>query len=157
LSNYQRGTATVSVSRIIVRGVTHVARFRFHSGGERYDGTSNAGWTLALSMRKNRAEYESDVDVDTDVAVGGYGNMYQHVVEVSTEVFHLLQKRAPGFVEWAEEKSGPIQKIVLPDDVYNEFIDRAIHHRQTLDEVVREVCTRPQKPVSRDRVSVGKL
>ena len=83
--------------------------------------------------------------------------MYQHVVEVSTEVFHLLKKRAPGFVEWAEEKRGPTQKIVLPEDVYCEFIDRAIHHRQTLDEVIREVCTRRQVSVSRDRVSVGKL
>ncbi|HTS17452.1 MAG TPA: hypothetical protein VMP11_07760 [Verrucomicrobiae bacterium] len=68
--------------------------------------------------------------------------MYQHVVEVSTEVFHLLQKRAPGLVEWAEEKPGPTQKIVLPDDVYREFIDRAIYHHRSLDEVVRQVCTR---------------
>jgi hypothetical protein len=83
--------------------------------------------------------------------------MYQHVVEISTEVFHLLQKRAPGFVEWAEEKRGPIQKIVLPDDVYCEFIDRAICHHQTLDEVIREVCTRREELVSRGGVSVGKL
>jgi len=83
--------------------------------------------------------------------------MYQHVVEVSTEVFHLLQKRAPGFVEWAEEKIGPTQKIVLPDDIYCEFIDRAIHHRQTIDEVIQDVCTRRQETVSRGRVSVGKM
>jgi hypothetical protein len=68
--------------------------------------------------------------------------MYQNVVEVSTEAFRLLQKRAPGLVEWAEEKSGPTQKIILPDDVYSEFIDRAIYHHRTLDEVVREVCKR---------------
>jgi hypothetical protein len=83
--------------------------------------------------------------------------MYQHVVEVSTEIFHLLQKKAPEFVEWAEEKSGPTQKVVLPDDVYCEFIDRAIHHRQTLDEVIRGVCARRRELVSRGRVSVGKM
>lgn len=65
-----------------------------------------------------------------------------HVIEISTEVFHLLQHRAPWFVGWSEEKPGLTQKILLEDDVYSEFIDRAIAHRQSLDQVVREVCTR---------------
>lgn len=65
-----------------------------------------------------------------------------HVIEISTEVFRLLQHRAPWVVGWSEQKPGPTQKILLEDDVYTEFIDRAIAHRQTLDQVVRELCTR---------------
>jgi hypothetical protein len=65
-----------------------------------------------------------------------------HAIEISTEVFHLLQRRALPFVAWSEEKPGPTQKILLDDDVYTEFIDRAIAHRQTLDQVVRDACTR---------------
>jgi hypothetical protein len=72
--------------------------------------------------------------------------MREHVIEISTEVFRLLQRQAPAYVAWAEEKPGPTQKILLGDDVYTEFIDRAIAHRQTLDEVVREACTRTQGP-----------
>jgi hypothetical protein len=72
--------------------------------------------------------------------------MHEHVIDISTEVYHLLQQRAPGYVAWAEEKPGPIQKILVEDDVYTEFIDRAIAHRQTLDQVVREVCTKPKYP-----------
>lgn len=72
--------------------------------------------------------------------------MHEYVIEISTEVFHLVQKRAPGYVAWAEEKPGPTQKILVGDDVYTEFIDRAIAHRQTLDEVVRAVCTKPKRP-----------
>ena len=72
--------------------------------------------------------------------------MHENVIDISTEVFHLLQQRAPGYVAWAEEKSGPTQKILVEDDVYTEFIDRAIAHCQTLDEVVREVCTKPKVP-----------
>jgi hypothetical protein len=72
--------------------------------------------------------------------------MQEHVIDISTEVFHLLQRRAPGYVEWSDEKPGPTQKIVVGDDVYSEFIDRAIAHRQTLDEVVREVCTKRKVP-----------
>lgn len=67
-----------------------------------------------------------------------------HTIEVSTEVFHLLQQHAPHFVEWTDEKSGPTQKILLEDDVYTEFIDRAIAHRQTLDQVIRDTCARSQ-------------
>lgn len=72
--------------------------------------------------------------------------MQIHVMEISTEVFRLLRQRAPGFVGWSEEKYGPTQKILLEDDVYVEFINRAIAHHQTLDEVIREACTRPAKP-----------
>ena len=72
----------------------------------------------------------------------------EHVIDISTEVFHLLQQRAPGFVAWLEEKPGPTQKILLEDDVYSEFIDRAIAHRQTLDQVLQELCTRAPDPVS---------
>ena len=70
-----------------------------------------------------------------------------HVIEISTEVFHLLQQRAPRFVRWSDEKPGPTQKILLEDDVYTEFIDRAIAHRQTFDQVIRETCTRTQAQV----------
>jgi hypothetical protein len=69
-------------------------------------------------------------------------NMSIHVIEISTEVFQLLRHRAPRFIGWSEEQPGPTQKILLDDDVYTEFIDRAIAHRQTLDQVVRELCTR---------------
>jgi hypothetical protein len=68
--------------------------------------------------------------------------MHEHAIDISTEVFQLLQRRAPGFVAWSDEKPGPTQKILLEDDVYIEFIDRAIANRQTLDQVVREACTR---------------
>jgi len=86
------------------------------------------------------------------------GDMHQHVIEVSTEVFHLLQRRAPGYVEWAEEKPGPTQKVVVPDDVYNEFIEQALAHRQTLDEVVREACAKLNGPVADNgHVPIGKI
>jgi len=68
--------------------------------------------------------------------------MSEHVIEITTEVFHLLQKRAPGYVNWSDEKPGATQQIVLDDDVYSEFIDRAIAKRKTLNEVVREACTK---------------
>jgi hypothetical protein len=66
--------------------------------------------------------------------------MDQHVIEITTEVFRLLRKRAPAYVSWADEKPGPTQRIVVEDDVYREFIDRAIAKRKTLDQVVRETC-----------------
>jgi hypothetical protein len=72
--------------------------------------------------------------------------MHEHVIDISTEVFHLLQQRALGYVAWAEEKPGPTQKILVEDDVYTEFVDRAIAHHQTLDQVVREVCTKTKSP-----------
>lgn len=67
--------------------------------------------------------------------------MGEHVIDVSTEVFHLLQKRAPGYISLAEEKPGPTQKILVGEEVYTRFIDRAIARRQTLDQVVREAWT----------------
>jgi hypothetical protein len=72
--------------------------------------------------------------------------MHEHAIDISTEVFRLLQQRAPGYVAWTEEKPGPTQKILLRDDVYTEFIDRAIAHHQTLDQVLREACTKTQGP-----------
>jgi hypothetical protein len=76
-------------------------------------------------------------------AVGNKGmGMHKHVLEISTEVFHVLEKKGPGYVSWSEAKPGPTQRILVGDDVYNEFIDRAIAKRKTLDEVVLEVCGR---------------
>jgi hypothetical protein len=68
--------------------------------------------------------------------------MGDHVIEIATEVFHLLQKRAPAYVSWSDEKPGPVQRIVVDDEVYREFIDRAIAKHKTLDDVVRETCTK---------------
>jgi hypothetical protein len=84
--------------------------------------------------------------------------MQEHVIEISTEVFRLLQQRAPRYVALSDEKPGPTQKILVGDDVYREFIDRAIAHRQTLDEVVREVCTKPECPAlaGRDPIRIIK-
>ncbi len=65
--------------------------------------------------------------------------MRQEVIEVSTEVFRFLQKRVPAYISLAEEKPGLTQKILVAEDIYAEFIDRAIARRQTLDQVVREV------------------
>jgi hypothetical protein len=68
--------------------------------------------------------------------------MREQVIDISTEVFHVLQRQTPGYVSCGEEKPGPTQKILVREDVYSEFIDRAIAHRQTLDQVIREVCIR---------------
>jgi hypothetical protein len=68
--------------------------------------------------------------------------MREHVIDISTEVFHLVQHQASGYVSWGQEKPGPTQKILVGENVYTEFIDRAIAHRQTLDQVIREACTR---------------
>ena len=73
--------------------------------------------------------------------------MREHVIDISTEVFHVVQQQAPGHVSWGEEKPGPTQKILVGEDVYAEFIDRAIAHRQTLDQVVREACTRTRNQI----------
>ena len=84
--------------------------------------------------------------------------MQEHVIEISTEVFRLLQQRAPVYVELSDERPGPTQKILVGDDVYREFIDRAIAHHQTLDEVVREVCTKRGAPAlaGRDPIRIIK-
>ena len=68
--------------------------------------------------------------------------MREELIEVSTEVFHFLQKRVPSYISLAEEKPGPTQKIFVAEDIYTEFIDRAISHRQTLDQVIREAWVR---------------
>jgi hypothetical protein len=73
--------------------------------------------------------------------------MREHVLEISTEVFHMLQQQSPGYVSWAEEEPGPTQKILVGEDVYTEFIDRAIAHHQTLDQVIREACTRTRNQI----------
>ena len=43
----------------------------------------------------------------------------------------------------------------MGDDVYREFIDRAIAHHQTLDQVVREVCTKRKTPALAGRAPVS--
>ena len=68
--------------------------------------------------------------------------MREHVIEISTGVFRLLQKRSPAYVSWSDEKPGPTQRILVDDDVYREFIDRAIAKRKTLDQVIAETCVR---------------
>ena len=81
--------------------------------------------------------------------------MRDYVIDISTEVFHMVQERAPGYVSWGEEKYGPTQKIVVEEDVYTEFIDRAIAHRETLDQVIREACMRTSDQVVSGGNSVG--
>ena len=66
--------------------------------------------------------------------------MSNQVIEISTGVFRLLQKRAPAYVSWSDEKPGSTQRILVEDDVYREFIDRAIAKRKTLDQVLAEIC-----------------
>jgi hypothetical protein len=68
--------------------------------------------------------------------------MRMQVLEVSTDVFRVLQKRAPAYVSLSDERPGSSQLIVVDDDVYSEIIDRAIAKRQSLDQVVREICCR---------------
>ena len=67
-------------------------------------------------------------------------NMGEQVIEISTEVFRLLKKKAPAYISLSDEKPGPTQRILVEEDIYNEFIDRAIANRKTLDQVVTEVC-----------------
>jgi hypothetical protein len=68
--------------------------------------------------------------------------MGEQVIEISTEVFLLLRKRAPAYVSWSDAKPGPTQRILVEDDVYREFIDRAIAKRKTIDQVIAEACVR---------------
>jgi len=82
--------------------------------------------------------------------------MREYVIEISTEVFRVLQKQSPGYVAWSEEKPRPLQKIILGEDVYSEFIDRAIAHRQTLDQVVLAACTRTATQILSDGGLDGK-
>lgn len=66
----------------------------------------------------------------------------EHVIEISTEVYHLLQERTHGDASWSDEKPGPMQQIVLNDEDYRKLIDRAIAERKTLDRVIREACAK---------------
>jgi uncharacterized protein CbrC (UPF0167 family) len=68
--------------------------------------------------------------------------MDECVIEITTEVFHLLQKRTPGYLSWSDEKLGPTQKVVLIGEVYRELIDRAIGKHKTLDQVIRDARTK---------------
>ena len=68
--------------------------------------------------------------------------MRQQVLVVSTEVFHVLDEWESAFVSLGEETPGPTQKILVEEDVYMELIDRAIAHRQTIDQIILEACTR---------------
>lgn len=68
--------------------------------------------------------------------------MRKQVLEVSTEIFRVLQKRNPEYVSLSDEKPGSSQIIFVDEDVYDEIIDRAIAKRQSLDQVVREICCR---------------
>jgi nicotinic acid phosphoribosyltransferase len=68
--------------------------------------------------------------------------MGEQVIEISTGVFRLLQKRAPAYVSWSDERPGSTQRILVEDDVYREFIDRAIAKRKTLNQVIAETCVR---------------
>lgn len=71
------------------------------------------------------------------------GCMNRHVLEVSTHVFRVLQRLAPLYISYSEEKAGrPTQHIVIDDDVYSEIIDRAIAKRKTIDEVFLEIGRR---------------
>jgi hypothetical protein len=71
----------------------------------------------------------------------------EHVIDISTEVFHAVQQQSPGWVSWGEEKPGSTQKILVEEDVYTEFIDRAIAHRQTLDEIILAACMRTRNHI----------
>ena len=68
--------------------------------------------------------------------------MRQQVLVVSTEVFHMLEEWESAFVSLDKETPGPTQKILVEEDVYRELIDRAIAHRQTVDQVILEACMR---------------
>jgi hypothetical protein len=68
--------------------------------------------------------------------------MNRHVLEISTHVFRLLQRRELLCISCSDEKDGPTQHIVVDDDVYYEIIDRAIFKRKTIDEIFLEFATR---------------
>jgi hypothetical protein len=68
--------------------------------------------------------------------------MDEQVIEITTEVFHLLQKRTLGYLSWSDERPAPTQQILVTDEVYRELIDRAIAKHKALDQVVRETYTK---------------
>lgn len=75
--------------------------------------------------------------------------MNGHVLEISTDVFRLLRRRALLYISCTDETDAPTQRIVVDDDVYTEIIDRAIAKRKTIDEIFLEFatrgCTAPQR------------
>ena len=77
--------------------------------------------------------------------------MNGRVLEVSTNVFRLLRRRALLYVSCADEKDAPTQRIVVDDDVYTEIIDRAIAKRKTIDEIFLEICRRSRRAHRRFR------
>jgi hypothetical protein len=78
--------------------------------------------------------------------------MNRQVLEISTHVFRVLQRLAPLYISYSEEKAGrPTQRIVVDDDVYTEIIDRAIAKRKTIDEVFLEIGRRGRRARRRFR------
>jgi hypothetical protein len=71
--------------------------------------------------------------------------MTGHVLEISTNVFRLLRRRALLYVPCTDEKDAPTQRILVDDDVYTEIIDRAIAKRKTIDEILLEFCKRSRR------------
>ena len=68
--------------------------------------------------------------------------MRGHVIDISTEVYRLLQERTRGLASWTDEKPGPMQQIVLDDEAYRKLVDRAIAEQKTLDRVICDTCVR---------------
>ena len=68
--------------------------------------------------------------------------MNRHMLEISTHVFRLLRRRALLYIPCSDEKAGPVQHVVVDDDVYSEIIDRAIAKHKTIDEVFLEIGRR---------------
>jgi hypothetical protein len=77
--------------------------------------------------------------------------MNRHVLEISTHVFRVLQRLAPLYISYSDEKASATQRIVVDDDVYNEIIDRAISKRKTIDEVFLEIGRRGRAALRRSR------
>jgi hypothetical protein len=77
--------------------------------------------------------------------------MNRHVLEISTHVFRLLQRRPLLYISCSDERDGPTQRIVVDDDVYNEIIDRAISKRKTIDEIFLDVGRRSRRARRRFR------
>ena len=72
--------------------------------------------------------------------------MRDQALEISTDVFRILQDLAPVDVTWSEEKPGPTQRILVEYDLYTQLIDRAIDKRKTLDQIILEVCVAKRTP-----------
>jgi hypothetical protein len=77
--------------------------------------------------------------------------MNRHVLEISTHVFRVLRRLAPLYISCSAEKAGPVQHIVVDDDVYSEIIDRTIAKRKTIDEVFLEIGRRSCTALQRRR------